>query len=71
MINLAITAEEADLIASLIRPRALLLSELHAVQVQDCPEGCTDWADTADALSVANNALAKVHWAMAQENGNA
>lgn len=60
MINLSITAAEAALIADLLRPRAILLTELLEVQVQACPQGCLDWADTADALAVANGVLVKV-----------
>lgn len=60
MINLSITAAEAALIADLLRPRATLLTELLEVQIQTCPQGCLDWADTADALAVANGALGKV-----------
>lgn len=57
--NIAITADEADLLVSLLRPRAHLLGELLEVQVQACPRGCSDWADTADALAVANAVLIK------------
>ena len=61
VINLSISAAEADLLVSLLRPRAHLLTELFEAQVQLCPRGCSDWADTSDALAVANSALIKVH----------
>ena len=60
MLQLSISAEEAVLIAALLRPRADLLTELLEVQVQHSPPGCSDWTDTADALAVANGALVKV-----------
>jgi hypothetical protein len=60
VLQLSISADEAALIAALLRPRAHLLTELLEVQVQHSPPGCTDWADTADALAVANSALVKV-----------
>lgn len=60
VLNFDISAEEADLLASLLRPRTHLLTDLLETQVFSCPEGCTDWADTADALEVATTALLKV-----------
>lgn len=65
LINISISADEADLLVALLRPRAHLLTELLDVQVQTLPRGCSDWADTADALAVANAALFKVHNARA------
>lgn len=60
VMNFSISADEAALIADLLRPRAHLLTELLEVQVQHSPPGCSDWADTADALAVANSVLIKV-----------
>lgn len=60
VLQLSISADEAALIADLLRPRAHLLTELLELQVQHSPRGCSDWADTADALAVANGALLKV-----------
>jgi len=60
VLQLSISADEAALIADLLKPRTHLLTELLELQVQHCPHGCTDWAETADALAVANAALIKV-----------
>jgi hypothetical protein len=57
----SITAEEAALLVALLRPRASLLTELLELQTQHCPRGCSDWADTADALAVVNSAMHKLH----------
>ena len=59
--NLSISADEAALLVALLRPRASLLTELLELQVQHCPQGCNDWANTADALAVANSAMQKLH----------
>lgn len=67
LINISITADEADLLVALLRPRAHLLTELLDVQVQTLPRGCSDWADTADALAVANSALVKVRNAQVRQ----
>lgn len=66
-LNISITADEADLLVSLLRPWAHLLAELFEVQVQACPRGCSDWADTADALAVVNSALVKVRNAQVRQ----
>lgn len=66
MPDISISAEEAALLVDLLRPRASLLAELLEVQVQHCPEGCTDWADTADALSLARATLNKLQNAAMQ-----
>lgn len=66
MPGISIAAEEAALLAELLRPRVTLLAELLEVQTQQCPEGCTDWADTADALSLARATLGKLQNAAMQ-----
>jgi hypothetical protein len=66
MPDISITAEEAALLVDLLRPRASLLAELLELQVQHCPEGCTDWAETADALTLAQAALVKLQNASMQ-----
>lgn len=66
VLQLSISADEAALIAELLKPRTNLLTELLELQVQHCPQGCADWADTADALAVANAALIKVRNAQQQ-----
>ena len=60
MANLSITAEEADLMAELLKPRTALLLELLEAQVQHCAEGDTTWASTADALQVVTGLMAKL-----------
>ena len=60
MPTLPISADEAELLVTLLRPRASLLAEMLELQVRYCPPGCTAWADTADALAVANDALIKL-----------
>jgi hypothetical protein len=65
--NLTITRKEAELLVQLLRPRTALLHELLEVQVQALPAGDDSWADTQDALRVANGALIKVRNAQAQE----
>lgn len=60
LINLPISAAEAELLVSLLRPRAHLLHELLEVQIQACEPGDDTWADTQDALRVANRTLLKV-----------
>ena len=59
--TVSISADEAALLVALLRPRASLLTELLELQVQHCPQGCIDWADTADALAIANSAMHKLH----------
>lgn len=66
MPDISITAEEAALLVDLLRPRASLLAELLELQVQHCPEGCTDWAETADALTLAQATLVKLQNASMQ-----
>lgn len=58
--QLTITRKEAELIEALLRPRAHLLHELLEIQIQALPPGDDSWADTQDALRVANGALVKV-----------
>jgi hypothetical protein len=58
--NLTITNKEAELLVQLLRPRTALLHELLEVQIQALPAGDDSWADTQDALMVANGALVKV-----------
>lgn len=53
MPQLSITAEEAALLVALLKPRTTALSETLELQVRHCPEGCSDWADTSDALAMA------------------
>jgi hypothetical protein len=53
MPQLSISAEEAALLVSLLRPRTAQLAETLEVQARHCPEGCSDWADTSDALALA------------------
>jgi hypothetical protein len=65
--NLTITRKEAELLVQLLRPRTALLHELLEVQIQALPAGDDSWADTQDALRVANGALIKVRNAQAQE----
>lgn len=65
--QITINHKEAALIAELLRPRAHLLSELLEVQIQACEPGDDTWADTQDALRVANGALLKVRNAQALE----
>lgn len=65
--QLTITRKEAELIEALLRPRAHLLHELLEIQIQALPPGDDSWADTQDALSVANGALVKVRNAQAIE----
>lgn len=65
--NLTLTYREAELLVQLLRPRAALLHELLEVQVQILPAGDSSWADTSEALEVANGALIKVR--NAQING--
>lgn len=60
VLNLTITAAEAELLVSLLRPRAHLLHELLEVQIQACEPGDDSWADTQTALRVANKALIKM-----------
>lgn len=60
VLQLSISADEAALLADLLKPRAHLLNELLELQVQHSPPGCSDWADTADALAITNAALLKV-----------
>jgi hypothetical protein len=60
MPHISMSAEEAALLVDLLRPRAALLAELLELQVQHSPEGCSDWADTADALTLAQGALLKL-----------
>lgn len=62
----SISAAEAALLVDLLRPRAALLTELLEVQVQHCPAGCSDWADTADALALAQATLIKLQNAAMQ-----
>lgn len=57
---ISINAAEAALLLQLLRPRAAQLAEMLELQVQHSPEGCTDWADTADALTVARCTLLKL-----------
>ena len=64
--NITISAAEADLLVSLLRPRTRLLTDLLEVQVFSCPPGCDDWADTAEALDVATEALLKVRTVQSQ-----
>lgn len=64
--EISISAEEAALLVDLLRPRAALLAELLEVQVQHCPEGCTDWSDTSDALVLARATLIKLQNAAMQ-----
>lgn len=64
--NLTITRKEAELLVQLLRPRTALLHELLEVQIQALPVGDDSWADTQDALRVANGALIKVRNAQAQ-----
>lgn len=64
--NISITADEAELLVGLLRPRAELLNELLDVQVQACPVGDASWASTADALELATGALIKLHNAQLQ-----
>lgn len=66
VLQLSISADEADLIVELLRPRMHLLTELLEVQVQHSPRGCADWAETADALAVANAAMIKLRNAQLQ-----
>ena len=56
----AITAEEAELLVTLLRPRANLLIELLDVQVQACAVGDDSWASTADALATTNSVMVKL-----------
>jgi hypothetical protein len=65
--NLTITRKEAELLVQLLRPRTALLHELLEVQIQALPAGDDSWADTQDALRVANGALIKVRNAQVQE----
>lgn len=65
--QLTINSKEAQLIVDLLRPRAHLLSELLEVQIQACEPGDDTWADTQDALRVANGALLKVRNAQVME----
>jgi len=60
MSNVCIDAAEADLLASLLRPRLALLSELLEAQVQHCPPGDASWASTAEAIDLASGLLRKV-----------
>ena len=60
VLNLTITAAEAELFVALLRPRAHLLHELLEVQIQACEPGDDTWADTQKALRVANRALIKM-----------
>jgi hypothetical protein len=60
MVSFSITAEEADLLADLLKPRTTLLLELLEAQVQHCDEGDAAWASTADALQLASGLMAKV-----------
>lgn len=60
MLNLTITAAEAELFVALLKPRAHLLHELLEVQIQACEPGDDTWADTQKALRVANRALIKM-----------
>jgi hypothetical protein len=55
-----ITATEAALLASLLRPRVQALADLHAAQVAHLPPGDSSWAETEEQLDVAQGALAKV-----------
>jgi hypothetical protein len=66
MPHISMSAEEAALLVDLLRPRAALLAELLELQVQHSPEGCSDWADTADALTLAQGALLKLQNAAMQ-----
>lgn len=65
--DLTITRKEAQLIETLLRPRAHLLHELLEIQIQALPPGDDSWADTQDALRVANGALVKVRNAQIQQ----
>ena len=58
--ELTINQQEAELIVSLLRPRAHLLSELLEVQIQALEPGDDTWCGTQDALRVANRALLAV-----------
>lgn len=58
--NVCISAAEADLLVSVLRPRLVLLTELLEAQVQHCPEGDSSWASTAEALDLASGLLRKV-----------
>jgi len=60
MLNLTITAAEAELLVALLRPRAHLLHELLEVQIQACEPGDDTWANTQRDLRVANKALIKM-----------
>ena len=66
-LHLTITRKEARLLEALLRPRAHLLHELLEVQVQALQPGDDSWADTQDALRVANGALVKVRNSQLQE----
>lgn len=58
--NVPISAAEAELLASLLRPRLALLTELLEAQVQHCHPGDASWASTAEALDLASGLLRKV-----------
>ena len=60
MSNVCIDAAEAELLASLLRPRLALLSELLEAQVQLCPPDDASWASTAEAIDLASGLLSKV-----------
>lgn len=60
MANLCISAEEADLLANLLKPRIALLLELLEAQVQHCAEGDSSWASTSDALELVTGLMTKV-----------
>jgi hypothetical protein len=55
-----ITAIEAALLASVLRPRIQALTDLRAAQVELLPPGDSGWFDTEEQLAVANGALAKI-----------
>lgn len=61
MTTAELTPDERALITALVNPRLRVLSDLLAAQVVGLPPGCSDWADTADALAIARGLLVKVN----------
>lgn len=56
-ISVLLGANEALLLARLLRPRVTMLTDLLDAQVRHLPQGDASWAFTADELATAQTAL--------------
>lgn len=56
-VSVLISADEALMLARLLRPRVTTLTDLLETQVQLLPPGDDSWGHTADELAIAQTAL--------------